>query len=106
MQGERFELSAELRQALELISGKWNLLIIGVLQFGPRRHTELLHLVDGISQKMLTQTLRKLETDGLVERTVVTSKPLRVTYALSARGHAVTPVLRVLCDWVRTAPSA
>jgi DNA-binding HxlR family transcriptional regulator len=97
-----FEVSVELRQALELISGKWNLLIIGALQFGPRGHAELLQLVDGISQKMLTQTLRRLEADGLIERTVVSRKPLRVTYALTTRGAAVTPVLHILCDWAET----
>jgi DNA-binding HxlR family transcriptional regulator len=105
MQGEVVELSAELRRAVELVSGKWNLLIIGVLQFGPRRHAELLRVIDGISQKMLTQTLRRLEADRLVERTVVSRRPLRVTYALSARGQTITPVVHVLCDWARAAPS-
>jgi DNA-binding HxlR family transcriptional regulator len=92
----------ELRQALDLICGKWTLLVVEVLQSGSRRHAELLQMVDGISQKMLTQTLRKLEADGLVERTVVSSRPLHVTYALTTRGHTVTPILSALHEWAET----
>jgi DNA-binding HxlR family transcriptional regulator len=97
-----FEVTAELRQVVELISGKWTLLTVGVLQSGPRRHVELRQLLDGISQKMLTQTLRQLEANGLIQRTVVSSRPLHVTYALTARGQTVTPILCVLRDWAET----
>lgn len=97
-----FTATVGLRQVLELISGKWTLLVVGALHAGPRRHAELLQLVDGISQKMLTQTLRRLEADGLIDRTVVSSRPLRVTYALTARGHSVTPILHALREWAET----
>jgi DNA-binding HxlR family transcriptional regulator len=97
-----FGVTTELRQVMELFSGKWTLLTVGVLQSGPHRHMELRQLLDGISQKMLTQTLRKLEANGLIQRTVVSSRPPHVTYALTARGQTVTPILCVLRDWAET----
>ncbi len=91
--------NCESRQALELISDKWTTLIVYALIDGPRRHGELRRTVDGISQKMLTQTLRTLERDGLVTREVTPSVPVRVDYELTELGRSLLPVLALMKAW-------
>lgn len=75
------------RQLLSVLSDKWMSLILTALTAGPKRHSELRRDIGGASQKMLTQTLRGLERDGLVARTVTASVPVRVDYELTALGH-------------------
>src|SRR6266702_2802581 len=72
------------RQVLDLLSEKWTALILYALAFGVKRHGELKREIKGISQKMLTRTLRNLERDGLVKRTVYHVVPPRVEYALTS----------------------
>jgi DNA-binding HxlR family transcriptional regulator len=91
--------NCESRQALDRIADKWTCLIVYALLDGPRRHAELLRAVDGISQKMLTQTLRSLEADGLVERTVIATIPPHVEYALSPLGLTLGEPLAAICQW-------
>ena len=67
--------NCESRQALDRVADKWTCLIVYALLDGPRRHGELKRAIGGISQKMLTQTLRSLERDGLVKRTVIATIP-------------------------------
>ncbi len=90
------------RQVMETIGGKWASLLVHALADGPRRHTQLRARVAGVSQKMLTQTLRELERDGLVTRTVTAEVPVRVDYALTPLGRTLVPVLRALKDWSET----
>lgn len=87
------------RQVLETIADKWAALLVTALAQGPRRHSELRRVVAGVSQKMLTQTLRTLERDGLVTRTITPSVPVRVDYELTDLGRDLLPVLRSLKQW-------
>lgn len=87
------------RQALDLIADKWTVLVIYALRSGKRRYNELSRTVDGISRKMLTQTLRDLERNGMVLRTVYPGTPSRVDYRLTPLGERLVPLLSMLCDW-------
>lgn len=89
------------RALLDRIGDRWTVLVIGVLADGPRRFSQLRRRVDGVSQKMLTQTLRGLEADGLVTRTVYAEVPPRVEYELTALGHSLRVPLLALEDWAR-----
>jgi DNA-binding HxlR family transcriptional regulator len=91
--------NCESRQALELISDKWTALIVYALVDGPRRHGELRRTIDGISQKMLTQTLRRMEAEGLVERQVLDRVPPHVEYSLTPLGRTLEKPLVAICDW-------
>ncbi|MGD9735012.1 MAG: winged helix-turn-helix transcriptional regulator [Solirubrobacterales bacterium] len=78
---------------------RWTVLVIGVLGEGDARFSELRRRVDGISQKMLTQTLRGLERDGLVLRTVYPEVPVRVVYELTDAGRTLLEPLGALQEW-------
>ena len=87
------------RRLLDRIGDRWTVLIIGTLGDGPRRFSEIRRSVEGISQKMLTQTLRGLERDGLVTRTVYASVPPRVDYELTTLGRTLSAPLHALETW-------
>ena len=91
--------NCESRQALELISDKWTALIVYALVDGPRRHGDLRRTVDGISQKMLTQTLRRMEAEGLVDRDVLDRVPPHVEYSLTPLGRTLEKPLVAICEW-------
>jgi DNA-binding HxlR family transcriptional regulator len=82
------------RVVLDIFTGKWSALVLGALLDGPRRFNELRRTLDGITQKMLSQTLRSLERDGLVSRTVYPTIPPRVDYALTGLGRSATGTWR------------
>lgn len=84
---------------LAKIGDKWSVLIVMILAQGPRRFNELKRLVAGISQRMLTLTLRGLERDGLVTRTVFPTIPPRVDYALTDLGHSLCGPVTALGRW-------
>jgi DNA-binding HxlR family transcriptional regulator len=84
---------------LARIGDKWTVMVIGTLSGGPLRYNEIQRRVDGISQRMLTLTLKGLEQDGLVNRTMYPTIPPRVDYELTALGHSLIAPLRVLFDW-------
>ena len=87
------------RQALALIADKWAVLIITTLAGGPYRYNALRREIEGVSQKMLTQSLRDLECNGLVARTVYPDTPPRVEYRLTPLGETLVDALGVLRDW-------
>jgi DNA-binding HxlR family transcriptional regulator len=87
------------RRVLDMIADKWTTLVIGQLGSGPRRFSEIQRETDGISQKMLTQTLRELERNGIVQRTVFAEVPPRVEYALTPLGEKLFEPLAVLRVW-------
>ncbi len=87
------------RLVLDRIADKWTALIIQVLADGTRRYAGLQREIGGISQKMLTQTLRSLERDGLVLRKVYPEVPPRVEYALSKLGRTLIEPLQAICRW-------
>jgi DNA-binding HxlR family transcriptional regulator len=90
------------RLVLDRIADKWTVLIIGLLEQRPHRFGELLRGIEGISQKMLTQTLKSLELDGLVERRAKATVPLTVEYSLSATGRTITEPLDAVRRWAET----
>jgi DNA-binding HxlR family transcriptional regulator len=94
-----FDQRCESRQALDRIADKWSALIVYALAEGPRRHGELRREIQGISQKMLTQTLRSMERDGLVDRDVRDTVPPQVTYSLTPLGQTLTEPLVAICRW-------
>jgi DNA-binding HxlR family transcriptional regulator len=87
------------RQLLEVLADKWVALVLTALSDGPRRHGELRTQIAGVSQKMLTQTLRGLERDGLVTRTVTAAVPVRVDYELTPLGADLAPVIGAIKTW-------
>src|SRR2546430_17432582 len=90
------------RQVLDLLAEKWTTLVLYALVFGVRRHGEIKREIKGISQKMLTLTLRNLERDGLVKRTVYHVVPPRVEYALTPLGETFSELLKDIYTWAET----
>jgi len=86
---------------LSRIGDKWSVLVVELLAKGPMRFNELRRMIGGISQKMLTTTLRGLERDGLVTRTVFPTIPPRVEYELTELGQELQVPVRALGDWAR-----
>lgn len=87
------------RRLLDRIGDRWTVLVVGALDQGTRRFTEIAGEVEGISQKMLTQTLRSLERDGFVTRTAYPVVPPHVEYELTALGRSLQEPLRSLERW-------
>jgi DNA-binding HxlR family transcriptional regulator len=92
----------ECRQVGEILTrvgDKWTMQVVVVLRDGPRRFNDLKRQVDGISQQMLTRTLKILERDGMIERTVRGTSPPQVDYALTALGRSLAEPVRQLAQW-------
>lgn len=87
------------RQVLDCVADKWAVLIMGLLLGGPRRFGELRRDIEGVSQKMLTQTLRSLERDGIVNRQVFACVPPKVEYSLTSLGESLATTLDELRLW-------
>ena len=84
---------------LSRIGDKWTVLVVATLGDGPRRFNELRREIPSVSQRMLTLTLRNLERDGIVNRTVTPSIPPRVDYELTALGHSLLKPITALTEW-------
>jgi DNA-binding HxlR family transcriptional regulator len=93
--------TCEIRDLLDRLADKWSLLVVELLGYGRRRFTELRREIDGISQRMLTLTLRQLERDGLVLRTVHPVVPPRVDYELTPLGVSLLDAVAPLVTWTR-----
>lgn len=87
------------RLVLDRLSDKWVTLVLVALGDGEQRYSEIARIIAGVSQKMLTQTLRGLERDGLVTRTVTPSVPVTVTYELTDLGQSLRAVIGAIKDW-------
>ncbi|GAB2602139.1 transcriptional regulator [Paractinoplanes abujensis] len=103
----RHEYNAELagcpgHEVLAILGEKWVTLVLAALAEGPLRHAALAREVAGASQKMLTQTLRRLERDGLLTRTVTAAVPVQVDYRLTPLGQALLPLQRAILGWGET----
>lgn len=94
-----FDPDCSARDALELIASKWAILIMTALAEGPMRNGALLRKIGGVSQKMLTQTLRDLESNGLVARADLGTVPPHVAYRLTPLGKSLAHALRGLDRW-------
>jgi DNA-binding HxlR family transcriptional regulator len=98
----RFDVLAEAcptRQLVHTIGDRWSLLVLSSIEHQTLRHQQIRRAVEGISQKMLTQTLRTLEREGLVTRTVHASASPKVEYALTPLGNDLASVIRSLREW-------
>jgi DNA-binding HxlR family transcriptional regulator len=94
-----YDASCPSRTALHRIGDRWTALIVGILAEQPHRFGELRRRIGGISQKMLTQTLRRMEADGLVERNVLDRVPPHVEYSLTPLGRTLEKPLVAICGW-------
>ena len=94
-------LALQSRDAIELLSNKWRVTLLHLLTPGPLRTSDLQRAVEQVSPKMLTQTLRGLERDGLIRRHVHNVVPAHVEYELTGMGNGVIPLLRELCHWAK-----
>ena len=94
--------ACEIRDLLDRLADKWSLLVVELLGDGTRRFSQLRREIDGISQRMLTLTLRQLERDGLVRRTVYPVVPPRVEYDLTALGKSLLTSIGPLVAWARS----
>ncbi|MFG1862687.1 winged helix-turn-helix transcriptional regulator [Microbispora bryophytorum] len=88
-----------LRSVLDRVGDKWSLILIGLLDKGPMRFTELLRTAPGISRRMLTLTLRSLERDGLVKRVIYPESPPRVEYEVTPFGRTLSEPVLALTRW-------
>ncbi|GAA1908250.1 winged helix-turn-helix transcriptional regulator [Streptantibioticus ferralitis] len=99
MQSARQDNACRTRVVLDIVGDKWSLLVVRNLREGPRRFTELKRAIDGISQRMLTVTLRSLERDGILTRTVHNVMPPHVTYELTTMGITLREAAAPLLEW-------
>ena len=88
-----------IRDVLDRVGDTWSVMVVVELASGERRFRELQRAIDGISQRMLTLTLRRLERDGLLTRTVFPTVPAQVSYALTPAGSRLTHLVKALGDW-------
>src|SRR4030088_2936769 len=90
------------RKLLDRIADKWVALVVKSLMDGPKRYSEVSHQLAGVSQKMLTQTLRSLERDGVLTRTVTPTVPVTASYELTDLGHSLHDMTRGLRSWAQS----
>lgn len=96
---EDIDCYIHVNETIQAIGGRWKMLILWHLQEGERRYNELRRLIPGVSQKMLTQQLKELEQDGLVERTVFPEMPPRVEYRMTDYGRTLEPIFDIMYEW-------
>jgi len=97
---DRLLAGCQVREVLQRIGDRWTMLVMTLLADGPRRYSDLRRSIEGISQRMLTLTLRNLESDGLVTRTVTPTNPPRVDYEVTEAGRGLCERIALLIDWV------
>ena len=102
MVGGGLDYSAPFQRAIELIGKRWTGAVVRALMPGPARFNQLLSGIPGISDRVLTERLRELESESIVERLVDPGPPVRVSYRLTSRGHALEPVLNSVSDWAES----
>lgn len=98
---EIFTLNCPTQQILDVIADKWSVIVLYCLAYRSRRYKEIQRRIEGISQKVLTQTLRKLERHGLIERTVLSEMPPSVEYSLTSLGQTLIDPLMAIANWSR-----
>jgi DNA-binding HxlR family transcriptional regulator len=90
---------AEYHRAVELVGKRWTGAILFVLMDGPARFTQVKQLVPDLSDRLLSERMKELESEGIVERRVIDDMPVRVEYSLTAKGRALEPAVRALKAW-------
>ena len=96
---ERFTLNCPTQQVLDVVANKWTVIVLYCLAFQPRRYGELTRKIEGISQKVLTQSLRRLERNGFVSRQVLSEMPPSVEYSLTPLGKTIVEPLQAIAKW-------
>ena len=96
---DSYQQNCPSRMVLNRIADKWAVLILGVLEGEPTRFNQLRREIEGVSQKVLSQTLRKLERDGLVQRTVIPTTPVAVEYAITPLGRTLAATVEAIRAW-------
>ena len=89
------------RELFDQIADKWSMMVLTVLEGGPQRFNAIKKMLEGVSQKSLTQTLRRLERNGLILRHVLATSPVAVEYEMSALGRTLLPPFRTLYRWTK-----
>jgi len=102
LRGDAYARDCPTRQLLDRIGDKWSVLILVLLAEEETRFSGLKRRIDGISQKMLSQTLRSLERDGLVTRHAVATVPVTVSYSITPLGRDLVATLQLMIDWAET----
>ncbi|RQS60651.1 transcriptional regulator [Burkholderia sp. Bp8963] len=97
---ERFSVNCPTRLLFDQISDKWSMMVLTVLDAGPLRFNAIKRYLEGVSQKALTQCLRKLERNGLVSRTVIPVSPVAVEYEITPLGRSLQRPFKALHDWM------
>jgi DNA-binding HxlR family transcriptional regulator len=96
---QQFKETCPMQYAMLQIGGRWKLMLLWYIHVGVDRYSALRRAIPAVTAKVLTQQLRELEADGLIERTVVALRPLHVCYALTSRGAGLVPILAALNTW-------
>ena len=100
--GNVYAAQCPTRLLLDRIADKWTFLLLGTLADGPMRFNALKRHIEGVSQKMLSQTLRQMERDGLVSRTVEPTVPVTVIYEITPLGMTLVTAMQPVIDWAET----
>ena len=100
MKGDVFDSNCPSRTILDHVTSKWAVLVLAALQDGPLRFSALRRTIGGVSEKMLAQTLRTLESDGFLDREVAPTTPPQVTYSLTALGAELAERVTGLVEWI------
>ncbi|MFJ9369937.1 winged helix-turn-helix transcriptional regulator [Nocardia sp. NPDC101769] len=100
--GIMFMSDCPARTAIEIVANKWSVVTLYALGDGPKRHSELVALSGGISRKVLTQTLRRLQSHGLIDRRRYAEAPPRVEYSLTPLGRTLQEPIAMLTEWAQT----
>lgn len=98
-QSDRFEINAPHRELLDQVLDKWSLLVLNELCERPMRFSELRRVIPAVTQKSLTATLRRLERNGIIERAVLSTRPVAVEYSITLLGKTLRPPVEVILDW-------
>lgn len=102
VRGDVYAAQCPTRALLDRLADKWTVLVLTTLRDRPMRFNALRRRVEGVSQKMLSQTLRQLERDGLVDRAVEATVPVSVTYSITPLGATLVAALQSVVDWAET----
>jgi DNA-binding HxlR family transcriptional regulator len=102
MKGNPYDAGCPTRLVLDRIGDKWTVLLLGLLESGPVRFNQLRKRIDGLSQKVLSQTLKGLERDGLIHRKAFATVPVTVEYSITPLGETLAAIVHNLVSWAET----
>lgn len=97
---EKIKVTCEMEITLKVIGGKWKPLILHYLQEeGPKRYNQILHFLENAPKKTLTNQLRELEEQEIIQRKVFSTTPVKVEYSVTKHGETLYPILEMMCEW-------